>query len=198
MHDHKMNAFYRLFIKCLITVLPISLTLYLLFWITAEVDAIFGTPLARLLGENYFPGLGLIIGFLGILLVGISVNNFVSKHFLDWLERRIQAVPFVKTIYNPLRDVMNLFGSEASDKMKRVVLVELTPQTGVKTLGLVTRDRFQDMNNELFSDLIAVFIPFSYALGGFTLLVPKSQVTEIDIPVEKAMQLAITAWVQKS
>ncbi len=198
MHDNAMTAFYRLFIKGLITALPISLTLYLLFWITAKVDDIFGTPIAKLMGDHYVPGLGLVIGFFGILLIGVSVNNFVSKHFLDWLERRIQAVPFVKTIYNPLRDVMNLFGSEASDKMKRVVLVELVAGTGLKSIGLVTRDRFPDLPDAHFKDLIAVFIPFSYALGGHTLLVPKSQVIEVDIPVEKAMQLAITAWVQKS
>lgn len=198
MHDQKMNAFYRLFIKGLITVLPISLTLYLLFWVTSQVDAIFGTPISKLMGEHYIPGIGLVIGFLGILLVGVSVNNFVSKHFLDWLERRIQSVPFVKAIYNPLRDVMNLFGSEASEKMKRVVLVDLSASGGVKCMGLVTRDRFQDLPEAQFTDLIAVFIPFSYAVGGFSLLVPKSQVTEIDIPVEKAMQLAITGWVQKS
>ncbi len=193
-----MNAFYRLFIQGLITVLPISLTLYLLFWITARVDDIFGAPISRLMGDHYIPGLGLIIGFLGILLVGVSVNNFVSKHFLEWLERRIQTLPFVKTIYNPLRDVMNLFGAEASSKMKRVVLIELIPGSGLKGIGLVTRDRFQDLPEAHFKDLIAVFVPYSYALGGFTLLVPKSQVTEIDIPVEKAMQLAITAWVQKN
>ncbi len=193
-----MNRFYRLFIKGLITVLPISLTLYLLFWVTSQVDAIFGTPISRMMGEHYIPGIGLVIGFLGILLVGISVNNFVSKHFLDWLERRIQDVPFVKAIYNPLRDIMNLFGSEASDKMKRVVLVELSPGSGVKCLGLVTRDRFQDLPEAHFKDLLSVFIPYSYAVGGFCLLVPKNQVTEIDIPVEKAMQLAITAWVQKT
>ncbi len=193
-----MDAFYRLFIKGLITVLPISLTLYLLFWITARVDAIFGTPIANLMGEHYIPGIGLVIGFLGILLVGVSVNNFISKHFLDWLEKRIQSVPFVKTIYNPLRDVMNLFGAEASDKMKRVVLVELVAGSGLKSIGLVTRDRFQDLPQDQFRDLIAVFIPYSYALGGFTLLVPKSQIIEVDIPVEKAMQLAITAWVQKN
>lgn len=198
MHDRQMNAFYRLFIKGLITVLPISLTLYLLYWITARVDSIFGTPIENLMGEHYVPGIGLLIGFLAILLVGASVNNFISLHFFSWLERRIQTVPFVKTIYNPLRDVMNLFGSEASKKMKRVVLVELMPGSGLKSIGLVTRDKFHDMPEAQFKDLIAVFIPYSYALGGFTLLVPKNQVTEVDIPVEKAMQLAITAWVQKS
>ncbi len=195
-----MNVFYRLFIKGLITVLPISLTLYLLYWITARVDSIFGTPIENLMGDHYVPGIGLLIGFLAILLVGASVNNFVSLHFFSWLERRIQTVPFVKTIYNPLRDVMNLFGSKASDKMKRVVLVELVKGSGLKSIGLVTRDRFQDLPEAEthFKDLIAVFIPYSYALGGFTLLIPKAQITEVDIPVEKAMQLAITAWVQKS
>ena len=197
MHDRQMKIFYGWFIKGLITILPITLTLYLLYWITARIDAIFGTPLANFMGEHYIPGMGLLIGTLVILLVGVSVNNFVSKHFFDWLENRIQSVPFVKTIYNPLRDVMNLFGSQTSQKMKRVVLVEIVPGSNIKSIGLVTRDRFPDLPQAQFQNLIAVFVPYSYALGGFTFLVPKSQIQELDISVEKAMQLAITAWVQK-
>lgn len=198
MHDHLMKTFYGWFIKGLITVLPITLTLYLLFWMTARIDSIFGTPVANFMGDHYVPGMGLLISFVLILLVGASVNNYISKHFFEWLEKRIQTVPFVKTIYNPLRDVMNLFGSQTSQKMKRVVLVEIVPGSNIKSIGLVTRDRFSDLPETHFKDLVAVFVPYSYALGGFTFLVPKSQIQEVDISVEKAMQLAITAWVQRN
>jgi uncharacterized membrane protein len=197
MHALGMKTFNGWFIKGLITVLPISLTLYLLFWMTARIDSIFGTPFTNFIGEHYIPGMGLLVGFVVILLVGASVNNYVSKHFFEWLEKRIQGVPFVKTIYNPLRDVMNLFGSQTSQKMKRVVLIEIVPGSNIKSLGLVTRDRFLDLPESQFTDLIAVFVPYSYALGGFTFLVPKSQIQEVDISVEKAMQLAITAWVPR-
>mgnify|MGYP000411473184 CR=1 FL=1 len=71
-------------------------------------------------------------------------------------------------------------------------------------VGLVTRDHFTDIpefsekNFVPDQELIAVFIPLSYALGGYTVLVNKNKVKKLDIPVEKALSLAITGWVKST
>ena len=91
---------------------------------------------------------------------------------------------------------MSLFGGNGQDKMKKVVMVDLE-KLGVRAIGLVTREEFDDISHEHFSDEdIAVYIPMSYMLGGFTAIVPRSAVTEVDIPVERAIKLAITGWIK--
>lgn len=176
------------------TILPISLTIYLLFWITARLDEFLGTPIESLMGSHYFPGLGLLASLLVIYLFGLAVDHFLSDQILEWVENSILQIPFVKTLYGPLRDVTHLFGSQTNEKMKRVVLVELNP--GTLVMGLVTRDQFVDLKLDQLNQHLAVFLPYSYGVGGFTVLVDKSKVQEIDIPVDKALQLSITAWVK--
>ena len=69
---------------------------------------------------------------------------------------------------------------------------------GKEVLGLVTREHFNDVdpNLRINPEKIAVYVPMSYGLGGYTILVHKNQVTPLDIPVEKAMSLALTAWIK--
>ena len=109
---------------------------------------------------------------------------------------QFEKVPLIKAIYNPLKDLMSLFGSGSSNTAKKVVLVDLD-KVGIRTIGLVMREEFDDLPVGTFADdMIAVYIPMSYMLGGFTTLVPRSSVVEVDIPVEKAIKLAITGWIK--
>jgi uncharacterized membrane protein len=111
------------------------------------------------------------------------------------IEVKLKTIPFFKAIYSPLRDLMNLFSKSDSSTMKSVVLVNISP--GIKTLGVITREDFTDMPAALKnSDKVAVYCPWSYGMGGFTLLVSRNQIESIDLPIDKAMSLAITGWVK--
>ncbi len=192
-----VNTIYRIFLKGLLTLLPITVTLYLLAWVIGMAEGLFGDPLRDALpAAFYVPGFGVALALLLVFFVGLLVNNYVASRFVNWLEDSLQKVPFIKAIYNPLRDVMNLFAQDAGSGLKRVVLVEL-PGPGVRVLGLVTREAFDEFGpGAVPQGHVAVFIPYSYAVGGFTVLVPKTQLREVDIAPEKAMQLAITAWIK--
>ncbi len=192
-----MKNVYGIFLKGLLTLLPITLTLYIIAWAVTRLESALGGPLQRLVPEPlYFPGLGFILSLLLIFFVGLLVNNYLAVQGLTWLESQFEKIPFVKAIYNPLRDVMNLFSDSSSKNLKRVVMVDLTPG-GASVLGLVTRDNFSDFPQGVIRpDQVAVFIPYSYGLGGFTILISRSQTREVDMPVDKAMQLAITGWIK--
>jgi len=100
----------------------------------------------------------------------------------------------LKCTTNPLKDLFALFGnSGANQNMKRVVLVNMVGRG--KQIGLVTRDDFQDLKCPELNDHVAVYFPMSYMFGGFTALIPKQDVSEIDIPVDRALKLAITGWI---
>lgn len=190
-----MKKLNQIFFKGLIVVLPITLTFYLLYWASINVESIFGPLLSRLLGEwLYVPGLGILLSLAFIMLVGVLVSNYITGRVFTWITSILEKVPLIKAIYNPLRDLMGLIPGKSSDgsRLQRVVLVPLEPM-GVKTLGLVTREALDELPGK---NLIAVYIPLSYMLGGITVLIEPSKVEKVDMPVDVALKLSVTSWIK--
>ena len=189
-----MKQLNQIFFKGLIVVLPITLTFYLLFWASVKVESIFGSGLQWLMGrELYIPGLGIVVTVLLILLVGVLVSHYFTAKFFNLVTDLMEKVPLIKVIYNPLKDLMALIpGKNTKDRPQRVVLVPFG-ETGVKALGLVTRESLHELPNH---DLISVYIPLSYMLGGVTVLVKRDLVEIVDMPVDQALKLSVTAWIK--
>ena len=192
-----MNMINKLFFKGLIVVMPVTLTLYLMVVISTKAENLFGNLLKDFLGPGlYIPGFGILLTVIAIIGVGVLAGNFITGRIINWAISTFEKIPFLKAIYNPLRDLMSLFAGGGTDNMKKVVIVNFE-KLGFKSIGLVTREEFSDIPEGTFpDDNIAVYVPMSYMLGGFTTIVPRSSVTEVDIPVEKAFKLAITGWIK--
>lgn len=191
-----MKHINQIFFKGLIVVLPITLTFYLLIWASYKVESLFGSTLEMLIGKwLYIPGLGIVVTLVFIFLVGLLVNNYFTGRFFSWLTNTLEKVPLIKVIYNPLKDLMALIPGKSSDKdkLQKVVLVPLEGM-GVEVMGLVTREELNELPDS--SHLIAVYVPLSYMLGGITVLVPREKVKKIDIPVDQALKLSVTAWIK--
>lgn len=191
-----MKHINQIFFKGLIVVLPITLTFYLLIWASYKIESLFGSTLEWMIGQwLYIPGLGIVVTLLFIFLVGLLVNNYITGRFFSWLTNTLEKVPLIKVIYNPLKDLMALIPGRSSekDKLQKVVLVPLEGM-GVEVMGLVTREELNEIPNS--SHLIAVYIPLSYMLGGITVLIPREKVKKIDIPVDQALKLSVTAWIK--
>lgn len=189
-----MKQLNQIFFKGLIVVLPITLTFYLLFWASVKVESIFGSGLQWLMGrEFYIPGLGIVVTVLLILMVGVLVSHYFTAKFFNLVTDLMEKVPLIKVIYNPLKDLMALIpGKNTKDRPQRVVLVPFG-ETGVKALGLVTRENLHELPHH---DLISVYIPLSYMLGGVTVLVKRDLVEIVDMPVDQALKLSVTAWIK--
>lgn len=194
-----MKQLQKIFLQGLVTFLPIALTIYIIYAGIAIVDSFLGDALRQIL-PIYIPGLGFLLTIALILLLGLILNNILAGGIFQKLEQKLTQVPFIKAIYSPLRDLMNLFSKGGGPGgLQKVVLVDLSDtHEGIRALGLVTRESFKDVPaiEQNAGDRIAVYIPMSYGLGGFTLMVPRSRLTPLDMPIEKAMSLAITGWVK--
>ncbi len=193
-----MKKIKVIFLSGLVSFLPLALTIYIVYAGINIVENILGQFLRRLLPENaYYPGYGFFATILLIFILGLLLNNLVTAALFQRIQEKITEIPFVKVVYSPLRDLMNLFSKNSSqNSLKKVVLVTISPNISV--LGLVTREDFSDLNLNfnIGSDKMAVYIPMSYGLGGYTLLMDKNLVQPVDIPVEKAMSLALTGWIK--
>lgn len=192
-----MKRLQKIFLQGLVTFLPIALTIYIIYAGIAIVDSFLGDSLRQIL-PIYIPGLGFLLTVLLILLLGFMLNNLIAGGLFQKMEQRLTQVPFIKAIYSPLRDLMNLFSKGGGPGgLQKVVLVDIG-DSGIRALGLVTRENFHDVPaiEQNAGDRVAVYIPMSYGLGGFTLMIPRSRMTPLDMPIEKAMSLAITGWVK--
>ncbi|MEX0798753.1 MAG: DUF502 domain-containing protein [Bacteriovoracaceae bacterium] len=192
-----MKLINKLFFKGLIVVLPVTITIYVLVLVATKAENVFGHFIKGILGsELYVPGLGILLTFAAILGVGILVSNFITGKIINWAIEKFEGFPLIKAIYRPLKDLMSLFSTGGSNNMKKVVFVDFE-RLGFKTLGLVTREEFSDLPaNSVEENKIAVYIPMGYMVGGFTVIVDKENVTELDISVDKAFKLAITGWIK--
>lgn len=192
-----MKQLQKIFLQGLVTFLPIALTIYILYAGISIVDSFLGDALRQIL-PIYIPGLGFLLTIILILLLGFMLNNLIAGGVFQKLEQKLTQVPFIKAIYSPLRDLMNLFSKGGGPGgLQKVVLVDIA-ESGIRAMGLVTRESFADVPaiDQHAGDRVAVYIPMSYGLGGFTLMVPRSRITHLDMPIEKAMSLAITGWVK--
>ncbi|CAN5557818.1 DUF502 domain-containing protein [soil metagenome] len=190
----KINS---IFLKGLLTLLPIALTVSLLIWVIRSLEASFGGALTTLLPDRFYvPGLGLVLAVLAILATGLIVENYLAGNVLRRLEDLLKNTPVIKTIYSPLKDLADLFSrTKNAGHGQQVVFVQTAP--GIEAMGLVMREHFNDLPNGTVPDgRIAVFIPLSYGFGGFTLVVDRSVTRDAGLPAERALQLAITGWVR--
>ena len=125
-----------------VTVLPLALTVYVIWWLVHTVEGWLRRALIALgivSPEHYWPGLGLIAGFVLLLVVGSLVNAYAGKILLKYWDDFLGRIPFVKTLYGGFRDVVSLLPSGSGEKrdLQRVVLARFAD---VHAIGFVTRE----------------------------------------------------------
>lgn len=174
----------------LIAIAPIAITIAVLIWLLGFLEDLVSVPMKDLMGEYYFPGLGILAALILIFFVGLIINNFLIQKIYSWGENLMTRIPLVKTLYGAVTDMMSFFNSK-DKKEGRVVALEWQ---GCRMLGLVTRENFEGLPQEVGSgDEVAVYIPLSYQIGGFTIMMPKSMLKPVPISVEEGMRFVVTA-----
>jgi uncharacterized membrane protein len=190
-----MKQIGSILLKGLVTILPIGLTIYFVYWLGVTTEGLLSKPIKLALGEsNYYPGMGLVLGFAVLFLVGLAVNAFLVRKFLALGEELLLRVPVVKTVYSAIRDMTRLVNTDKKKgDLDRVVTVDV----GLgKLIGFVTQEHANTLGIGGGDDLVAVYLPMSYQIGGYTVYLSRSQVTETDLTVEQAMRIVLTGGVR--
>jgi uncharacterized membrane protein len=193
-----MRKIWNTMLKGLVAVLPIGLTVYVVYWLAVTAERVFSGTIRRLVPEGaYWPGLGLIVGLLVLYLVGLAVNAYVVRRALRFGDRLFARIPVVKTIYLATRDFMRFFpASGQGSDLKRVVLVPFGPG---RAIGFVTAESGTALGlDDVGSDRVAVYLPMSYMIGGYTVFVPRDVLEPTSLSVEAAMRIALMGGVQSA
>jgi uncharacterized membrane protein len=190
-----MRRLWNTFVKGLAAVLPVALTIYAVYWLAVTAESILSGPLRVFLPQSqYVPGLGLLFAFLVVLLVGVLVDAYVVRRLFRYGESLLARIPIVKTIFGALKDFTRFLPAGGKGKdLKRVVLWRFGSG---RLIGFVTEDH---LNPRLFgaegADIVAVYFPMSYQIGGYTLYLHKSELEETELSVEEAMRLVLIGGV---
>lgn len=190
-----MNRILSFLLKGLVAVLPIGLTVYLIYWLLATGESLAKPIVLWLLPVDiYFPGLGLAFSLGMLILVGFLVNLYGIRYLVSLSQNVFERIPLVKSIYGAFKDMMMVFNLSEKKEMKSVVSLEWN---GAQVIGFVTGEQ---TGERLFGDqnLVGVYVPLSYQIGGITLYISRDRLTELDIGVEEAMRLALTAGIQSA
>jgi len=191
-----MRTIWNTMLKGLVAILPIGLTVYLVYWLAGTAERLFSRALKPLLPEAaYWPGMGLLAGLVVLYLAGLAVNAYVVRRALRVGDRLFARIPVVKTIYVAIRDFMRFFPSSGQGgDLKRVVLVPFGPG---KAIGFVTAESSAALGLEPgAADAVAVYLPMSYMVGGYTVFLQRELLEPTTLSVEAGMRIALMGGVQ--
>lgn len=193
-----MKRLSKYFLRGLMAILPIALTVYVLYLFLAWTESVALWALRPLIGSFYVPGLGLVFGVLIILAIGVMVSSRRIGRILAIVELPFTNLPGVKSIYSSLKSFADFFAPSGAGAGQQVVSLRM-PGHEMEIIGLVTRRSFADMPTGLLQgDRVAVYLPMGYMIGGYTVFVPASWVTPLEMSVEEAMRSALIAFMAKA
>lgn len=189
-----MKSIGRIFLTGMLTVLPVLATIFLVVWLVTGAERFVGKQMMWLIPDEYYrTGMGLIIALAVIFLVGLLMHAVIFRQLFGWAERLLLEVPFVRSVYGALKDMFGLFAGHEEEQVLQVVSVTL-PGTNMRALGFVTRREFAGLPEGVGGEgEIAVYLPMSYQIGGYTLFVPRDDVRPVDMTREAAMTFVLTA-----
>jgi uncharacterized membrane protein len=187
----------RIFVSGLVVILPLVITAGLILWVVTALEGMLGGVLRVLIPDQaYHPLLGLAAAVGLVFLVGLLMEGVLFQRLVEWFESVLNRIPLVKTVYNAVRDLMTLFSKSGAQKFSRVVMVRI-PALPAQLLGFVTVEDFESLPFRPDQDTVAVYLPMSYQIGGYTLFLPRELLTPVDLSLEDAMRFIVTAGMSR-
>ncbi len=216
----KPGLFARLrssFLTGLVVIAPVGLTIWLIWSLIGWVDS-FVLPfvpnayqpdalLRALIGtENYnawlgedtqlhIRGVGVIIFLLFTILVGWLAKGFIGRSLIRWAEGLVDRMPIVRSVYNGVKQIAETVFAQSESSFEKACLIQY-PRKGIWAIGFVSTTAKGEVaaRAETAGALMSVFVPTTpNPTSGFLLFFPKEDVIELDMSVEDAAKLVISA-----
>lgn len=176
------KAVAKYFLQGLLYLVPVAVTIYVIIYLVLKIDGLINLEI---------PGLGLVV-----ILVFVTVVGYLGSHFfinyLRPLDRAMERTPLIKLIYSSMKDMMSAFVGKKK-QFNAPVLVKMGEMIEFERLGFVTKTDLSDLG--IGEDKVAVYFPFSYAISGQVLIVPKKNVSVVHASASDVMKLIISGGV---
>ncbi len=184
------------FLRGLITLLPLLITIWLLMFLFNFLDGILGSIITIIYGHP-LPGLGLIVTILLIFVVGYFATHLIGAKIFQLGEYILTHLPIVKSIYTSVKQVNDVLFLHKGSDFRRACLVEY-PRKGVYSVGFVTSDAAHEIEQKTNGKMINVFIANTPTPAtGFLVVVPAQEVILLDMKIDEAFKYVISGGVLK-
>jgi uncharacterized membrane protein len=195
---HRLRTY---FLTGLVVAGPVAVTLWLVWYFVTWVDN-WVRPLipADYRPDTYLPiyvpGSGLIIVFFALTLLGFLAANLIGRKLVDFGESLLGRMPIVRPIYRTTRQIFHTLFSKSESSFRKVALVEF-PSPGMWSLVFLTQSPSEEISGRLpETDYVSAFMPCTpNPTTGFFFYVPRRGVIELDISVEQAMTVIMSAGI---
>ena len=176
------KALAKYFLQGLFYLVPIGVTIYVIVWLVLKIDGLINLEI---------PGLGLIVILIVVTIVGyLGTHVFIA--YLRPFDRAMEKTPLIKIIYSSMKDMMSAFVGKKK-QFNAPVLVKMGEMVEFERLGFVTKSDLSELG--IGDDKVAVYFPFSYAISGQVLIVPKKNVSVVHASAADVMKLIISGGV---
>jgi uncharacterized membrane protein len=191
--------FKRYLITGLLVLVPLAITIWVLTTLIGIMDRSLlllpasWRPEARL-GYN-IPGLGAVLTVLIVLVTGMIATNFFGRRILQFWEALLARVPVVKSIYYSVKQVSDTLFSDSGQAFRKALLVQY-PRAGCWTIAFQTGHPGGTVARHLPGEHVSVYVPTTpNPTSGFFLMMPISEVIELDMSVDEALKYIISMGV---
>jgi uncharacterized membrane protein len=196
-----MSRVRTYFLTGLVVAGPVAVTLWLIWWFVTWVDGLVRPFIPKMYRpETYLPiqipGLGLIIAFVALTLLGFLTANLIGRKLVDLGEGLLSRMPIVRPIYRTAKQIFQTLFSKSGSTFRKVGLVEF-PSPGMWSLVFLTQSPTDEISSRLPAlEHVSAFMPCTpNPTTGFFFYVPRRDVIDLDITVEQAMTLLMSAGI---
>jgi len=173
-----MRKLTTYFLKGLALLVPMMVTIYVVYIVFAKIDKLFKFPI---------PGVGFVITIIAITAIGFIGSNLLPKKLAKIPDIILSRLPFLKMIYSSVKDITGAFVGDHKKGFKPVA-VTLSPGSGIQVVGFATRDNLDEFG---LLDSVAVYLPQSYNFAGNLIIVPKEQVRPLSADSADIMKFIV-------
>ncbi|PUE25270.1 hypothetical protein B9Z39_11675 [Limnohabitans sp. JirII-29] len=177
---------------------PLAITVWVLTWLVGVMDGMFINTVSSLVSHETLvelrdiTGLGMVLVFLGLLITGALVSNVAGRWWVKQWDKLFTHIPIVKSIYTSVKKVSDTLFSSNGNAFRQALLVQY-PRAGVWTIAFQTGTPSGEIADKLPGDYVSVYVPTTpNPTSGFFLVVPRSEVKELDLSVDEALTYVIS------
>ena len=189
----------RYLIAGLLVWVPLGITLWVLHFLLTSLDQVLlvlpeAAQPRRMFGFD-IPGLGVVLAFLILFVTGVIAANFFGARLILAWEAVLGRIPFVKSIYSSVKQVSDTLLSSKGNAFRKALLVEF-PREGSWTIAFLTGTPAASVAPFLSGEHVSVYVPTTpNPTGGYFLMLPRTQVHELDMTVDEALKYIISMGV---
>jgi len=182
----------QLFWRGLVVLIPTSATILILFTLFNALDKLIGDYLT-----NPFPGLGILVLILIIVLVGILADHIIGKTVLERIERRLEQIPLIQSIYITLKGMTDILNYKTRFTNRTVVAFPF-PRNGLWAIGFIMGTAPASIQVSPTFQLQMVFVPTAiHPFTGYLALIPTHALVQLNLAPEEAMKMEFSAGFYK-